>query len=220
MEKIGTYIAAFLKENREKCVALKQAWDACEQPVVVPGLLETAFRAGIKRKDTSTPMGSPDVVDGPRVKKFLKKFQATLPAVSLSCTSAQVEVKPEVPPSDEPSLDSSLIRHYMSGNQECVPENMSTAPLMTDEEMYNMVAEMDDDELHEVTSFFIENTLDEDTTPCIVDHIVQTVESRELLTNTDQQCAQCELPALLYTANSLSETFQINKNCSNSYRLY
>lgn len=142
LEKIGNYISAFLKENREKCVALKQAWDACESTVptaefTVP--TAESFIAGVKR--TSTPHSSLDAVDGPRIKKILKKFNASLPAFNVSCTSSAVEVEPEVEvvPEDELSPDSSLIAHHMSGNQQCVEDLMNT------EEMYNLVTEMEEE---------------------------------------------------------------------------
>lgn len=128
LEKMGIYISAFLKENQEKSIALKQAWDVCE--TTIP--MEQDFMAGVKR--TSTPKGSPDEVDGPRIKKILKKFNASLPAFKVSCTSAAEEIVPEV----ELSPDSSLIAHHMSGNQECV------ADLMNSEEMYNLVAELEE----------------------------------------------------------------------------
>lgn len=47
LKKICSFIAAFLKENKEKIVALRQAWEACEVP------METEFVNGVKR--TSTP---------------------------------------------------------------------------------------------------------------------------------------------------------------------
>lgn len=73
-------------------------------------------------------------MDGPRLKKILKKFNAPLPAFKVSCTSSEVSVEPEV----ALSPDSDLIAHHMSGNQECVSE------LMCEEELYNLVAEVED----------------------------------------------------------------------------
>lgn len=49
LKLIANNIAEFLKENREKIVALRQDWEACEVPP------EDDFQAGIKRAMTSTP---------------------------------------------------------------------------------------------------------------------------------------------------------------------
>lgn len=125
LRKIADYISAFLTENKEKTVALRQAWEACAVP------MEPEFVAGIKR--TSTPGG--DSVDGPRLRKILKSFNAKLPAFAVSCSSSEVSVEPEVEIPDE-----DLIRHHMSSNQECV------TGLMNEKELYNLVAEVEGDD--------------------------------------------------------------------------
>lgn len=95
LRKIANYIAEFLRENREKTVALRQA---CEVPT------EAEFMAGIKRASTSTP--GEDAVDYKKVRKLVKAFNAALPAMNLSCTSKEVEITVEEEP--RPCLQTAL----------------------------------------------------------------------------------------------------------------
>lgn len=155
IEKIANYIAAFLRENKDKCTALRQAWEACDvvQPIIEPirqAVSEHEFRRGIKRAMTSTPDPTVDEVDGPRVKRFMKRFSASLPAINLNCTSSAMEIEPCLSatvlqentieaiagPSTEPMDTSSKSTEAM----DIVP----TVPdLMTTQEMFDLVQEMD-----------------------------------------------------------------------------
>lgn len=132
LKLMANFIAEFLRENREKIVALRQAWEACEVPP------EADFQAGIKRSMASTPG---DCVDGPKLKKIVKAFNAAVPnvlRVSCSSTETTTEEDPYLISAQSPFNRLSareLLAHQMSGNQECALTTFN------EEELYNLVVE-------------------------------------------------------------------------------
>lgn len=138
LKLMANYIADFLKENRDKIVALRLAWEACEVPP------EPDFQAGIKRSMTSTPG---DSVDGLKLKKVIKAFNAAVPNVlKVSCSSTETTteeaedlylISAQSPFNRlAPESARELLAYHFSGNQECA--------MTLNKEMYNLAAELED----------------------------------------------------------------------------
>lgn len=161
IEYIGKYLAAMLNAHKDKCLALKQAWDACEADM--PSKQHVAEM--VQNNMCSTPKLNSrkrvlDEMDGSRARSVWKKFKASLPGVRLSCTTVAKDteaststapdpnVSMETQTSDSGSYDSykgceigpieerPFNPEHFSGNQLCEPTLEANFNL-TDEQMYD-----------------------------------------------------------------------------------
>lgn len=107
VEYIGKFLAALLNTHKEKCLALKQAWDACEADM--PSREEISEM--VKNNLCSSPVCSrtpsrkrvADEMDCARARSVWKKFKASLPGINLTCTSVVRSSSMETqPPSPQP----------------------------------------------------------------------------------------------------------------------
>lgn len=129
VEYIAKYLGSFLNQHKNKCRALREAWEQCEMSM--PTLEE--FAQGVKRvRDDLKPML--DEPDGKRIKKCFKKIQAIVPGVTLNCVSAEkaviidcgppsMGVELKEPGTDEPSDPWREVRPYHQEQQ-----SMETQP--------------------------------------------------------------------------------------------
>lgn len=70
--------------------------------------------------------------------------------------------------------------------------------------------------LHEITSFFLCNTLAEDDTPVTIDHLTNTKESGNILVSTEQQTENELKLSEVYTSNELSNSEKTNNLFNNA----
>lgn len=164
LETIAKYLAAFLEANKEKCTALKEAWDDCEMDMPT----KEEFAQGLKRVRDDIGLDSVDGLKRGAWKK-LKQCKLSLAGVYLNCATSDVTVLDCGPPSlglipsnpvqvmDDPWRE---VRPYQQGqlsgsmevNVPIDPPGMEDPPLapslvqdvLTDEEMYNIATECGD----------------------------------------------------------------------------
>lgn len=132
LEFIGKYLSyvliAFLETNKEKCIALKEAWDACEMDLPT----KEEFAQGLKRVRDDIAKEHFDTVDG-LCRKTWKKFKASLAGVNLNCSVGDVTVIDSGPPSlglpeggfiqvpDDPWKDKRMYQQEQHGSMETQP---------------------------------------------------------------------------------------------------
>lgn len=87
IEYIGKYLAAFLDMHKEKCTALREAWEACNMDLPT----KEEFAQGLKRVREDLVLNHLDTPDG-LVKETWKKFKANLPGAQFLCSSGAVIV--------------------------------------------------------------------------------------------------------------------------------
>lgn len=156
LTKIANLLSAFLKENKEKVVILWQEYEAADTPQIPT---EDDFRAGLKRRATSSPK---DDTDGKWLSKLKQSCTAAIPhIVKLSCTTDQTVTVEQAEPSTSlknaeteapyliqaqepfnkmsPKTARDFLAYAFSGNQECAQELEDMN--LDIEEMYNLAAQ-------------------------------------------------------------------------------
>lgn len=88
VEYITKFFSEFLNENKDKCKALREAWEACEMDLPT----KEEFAQGLKRVRPELEEILNDQPDGKRLKSIQRKISAAFAGVQLNCSSAEKSV--------------------------------------------------------------------------------------------------------------------------------